>query len=130
MTPLLLALSLPAAAPLPCHPLTPAGVCGHWNIRWSGTPGWANLSPSGHWSCVLVAGDGSGSLYVGTWRVDGGVLLVREHLADDGPDDGWLEYAFLPDERSCRGFETYSGVTLRLVSPVRPRRVPPPGRRP
>lgn len=82
------ALILSAPAPLPCRPAPYRLPCGACLMAWRGTQYLACFSPGGLYRAQSL--DGS-SEWVGTWRLAGDVLHVRERGANS---DYWHDFAF------------------------------------
>lgn len=72
----MLVVLLMAFAPLPMvKPVKPMCPAGEWNLTWRGGEGPARFDKDGTFHCVW-----QGKYWVGTWKLDKGVLRVEESL--------------------------------------------------
>jgi len=74
-----LACAAPAPAPKPPPPVSRAEVVGHWQLRWSGHLYQARFCPDGFFACWR-----GGQTWVGSWRLEGGLLTVCERQLRPG----------------------------------------------
>ena len=77
VTMLLVALHAPAPMTPPKSPAQPSLV-GEWILEWKGAEGPCVLDQGGGFACIW-----SGRYWIGTWRIEAGVLTVEEHLPAD-----------------------------------------------
>lgn len=115
---LVLSTTLPAApAPLPSPPppITPADVAGLWRLDWAGSPWTARFCPDG-----FYAGWCGQSVWLGSWRLDGHVLTVRERPAAYWrPSSGWESTWRVQLGRDRHGRIDGRGATVGSAVPVR-----------
>lgn len=75
MFPLVAWLALSAPLPLVPSKAKPLSPVGEWTLEWRGGEGPARFDADGRFACFW-----QGQFWIGTWKMEDGILSVDEHI--------------------------------------------------